>query len=387
MNNHSNKQYKKDLGIRIRPPESELPFPDIKKPQPIGFYSINANRDFEPNDQQLRYFKLPNVKKLPLDLNAGLDVAIKKPESASDETLDSLLKFIYDHNQRIFGHGSTAPPPEFVTWRGILRLIMCTPYEYRQDWCLHVTRFNNTFYLLKRETAQDKHRRSQETEQQKTFMAYGFKFEQYCLSETPFNEPDTSAPVNESEEFSLVFQTRLAGLSLLYGAEMDGIVSDQPVQLNYDRPSNLDSLKYVELKVRQGNLNSFQYKSFLRHKTRNWWCQSFLVGVQDLYVGMRNEKGFVQDIERMEMRSLPKLGGQTHWAPWVCANFLLQFLLRLRSIMANENCPHTVYEFYFNAESGRITYECLRGKTPHSFLPDWYINLINRLTKNSNLHY
>lgn len=78
---------------------------------------------------------------------------------------------------------------------------------------------------------------------------------------------------------------------------------------NYDRPTNLDNLKYVELKVRQGNLNPFQYKTFIRHKTRNWWCQSFLVGVQDLYVGMRNEKGFVQDIERMEMRSLPKMGG------------------------------------------------------------------------------
>ncbi|XP_023296820.2 decapping nuclease DXO homolog [Lucilia cuprina] len=381
MNNSSNKQYNNDLGIRIRPPNSELPFPDIKKPQPIGFYSINANRDFEPNDQQLRYFKLPNVNKLPLDLNAGLDIAIKKPESANDETLDSLLKFIYDHHHRIFGQANGAPPPpppEFVTWRGILRLIMCTPYEYRQDWCLHVTRFNNTFYLLKRETAQDKYRRSQETEQQKTFMAYGFKFEQYCLSESPFKEPDTTAPVNENEEFTLVFQTRLAGLSLLYGAEMDGIVSDQPVQLNYDKPNNLDTLKYVELKVRQRNLNAFQYKSFLQHKTRNWWCQSFLVGIQDLYVGMRNEKGFVHDIERMEMRSLPKLGGQTHWAPWVCANFLLQFLLRLRSIMSNENCPHTVYEFYFNAKTGHITFECFRGKTPYSFIPDWYINLINR---------
>lgn len=232
MNNHSNKQFKKDMGIRIRPPEGELPFPDIKKPQPIGFYSINANRDFEPNDHQLRYFKFPNPKQFPLDLNVGLDKAIKKPESAHDEPLDSLLKFIYDHHQKIFGHGvNTPPPPEFVTWRGILRLIMCTPYEQRQDWCLHVTRFNNTFYILKRETAQDKYRRSQETEQQQKFMAYGFKFEQYCLAESPFMEPDTSLPVNESEEFSLVFQTRLAGLNLLYGAEMDGIVSEQPIQL------------------------------------------------------------------------------------------------------------------------------------------------------------
>lgn len=61
--------------------------------------------------------------------------------------------------------------------------------------------------------------------------------------------------------------------------------------------------------MRQGKLNPHQFKSFIQHKTRNWWCQSFLVGIQDLYVGMRNEKGFVEDIEHIEMRSLPKLGG------------------------------------------------------------------------------
>lgn len=231
MNNHSNKPHVNDIGIRIRPPCGELPFPDIKKPQPIGFYSLNANRDFEPNDHQLRYFILPNKELLPLDLNRGLELAIKKPESVNDETLDSILKFIYDQHQKIFAPGGQVPSPEFVTWRGILRLIMCTPYEHRQDWCLHVTRFNNTFYLLKRETANDKYRRNNETREQKTFMAYGFKFEQYCLSESPFKEPDTSVPVNENEEFTMVFQTRLAGLNLLYGAEMDGIISEQPVEL------------------------------------------------------------------------------------------------------------------------------------------------------------
>lgn len=77
---------------------------------------------------------------------------------------------------------------------------------------------------------------------------------------------------------------------------------------NYDKPQSLDALKCVELKVRQGKLNPNQFKSYVQHKTRNWWCQSFLVGIQDLYVGMRNEKGFVEDIEHIETRSLPKLG-------------------------------------------------------------------------------
>ncbi|XP_013099876.2 decapping nuclease DXO homolog [Stomoxys calcitrans] len=370
----------KDIGLAwIRPPETEIAFPDIKKPQPIGFFSLDSDRDFGANDIQLRYYKPPNVDLFPLDLNIGLDRAIHKPESARNELLDNLLKFIFDHYQKIFSNGQF---PEFVSWRGLLRLLMCTPYEYRQDWCIHVTRFNNTIYLVERETEQKIYERSQETTYQKNCAAWGFKFEQYCLSESPFRGPDTSCPVNECEEFSMVFQTRLGGMNLLYGAEMDGVVSDQPLQLNYDKPI-IEHLKFVELKTRQAHSNERQRTSFLRHKSRNWWCQSFLVGIEDLYVGIRNEKGLVRSIEHVETRSLPKSGAQNHWSPWVCANFLLQFLSRLKTITANENCPYSVYEFYFNARTGQIKSQFIPGKTEHSFLPSWYIELVRRHNKSN----
>lgn len=43
-----------------------------------------------------------------------------------------------------------------------------------------------------------------------------------------YNEPpDTDEPVFESEEFCAVFQTKLNNKNLLYGAEMDGIISDK----------------------------------------------------------------------------------------------------------------------------------------------------------------
>lgn len=219
----------KDIGLGwIRPPENEIAFPDIKKPQPIGFFSIDSDRSFEANDSQLKYYRPPSGESFPLDLNIGLNRVIQKPESARNELLDHLLKFLYDHQQRIFVNG---PIPEFVSWRGLLRLIMCTPYENRQDWCIHVTRFNNTIYLVERETEQKRYERSQENTYQKNCCSWGFKFEQYCLSNTPFRPPDTSMPVNECEEFSMVFQTRLAGMNLIYGAEMDGVVSEQPIQL------------------------------------------------------------------------------------------------------------------------------------------------------------
>ena len=48
---------------------------------------------------------------------------------------------------------------------------------------------------------------------------------------SPSREPNTSAPVDENAEFNCVFRTKLEGLTLLYAAEMDGIISEEPVSL------------------------------------------------------------------------------------------------------------------------------------------------------------
>ncbi|XP_017485355.1 PREDICTED: decapping nuclease DXO homolog [Rhagoletis zephyria] len=376
---------KSNTGLRVRPNRGEtLPFPQFEKPRPIGYFSVVGGtlREYEPSAQQLRYYKPPAAKKFPLDLNEGLHLAIKKPESVYDEGLDHIFKFIFDHRDRLTKPLTASETSqrslnaEFVCWRGLLRLLMSTPYEFRSDWSIVVTRFNGTFYLRKRDTEQEKFQRAQETEQQRVFASWGFKFEQYCLSESPFLEPNDKGPVDECSEFSCVFKTKLAGFELLYGAEMDGIISEQPVLLEGDKATCLENLKFIEVKVRQGNLNRNQIQSYNRHKTRNWWCQSFLVGIQDIYVGLRNEYGLVDRIEHTEVRSLPKQG-MNHWTPNMCVTFLIEFFNRVRSLMTDVNCPYTVFEFYFNSNRGTITFENIKGKSEHSFLPDYFIELMH----------
>ncbi|CAD7014988.1 unnamed protein product [Ceratitis capitata] len=180
---------KANTGLRVRPNRGEiLPFPQFEKPRPIGYFSVVGGvlREYECTAQQLRYYVPPPAKKFPLDLNDGLSSAIKKPESAYDEGLDHIFKFIFDHSDQVTKPLAACEfrrlNAEFVCWRGLLRLLMCTPYEYRSDWSIVVTRFNGTFYLRKRDTEHDKRQRAQETVQQQTFASWGFKFEQYCLS-------------------------------------------------------------------------------------------------------------------------------------------------------------------------------------------------------------
>ena len=44
-------------------------------------------------------------------------------------------------------------------------------------------------------------------------------------SSTPSGVSDTQSPVNENEEFCCLFRTRINGISLVYGAEMDAYQS------------------------------------------------------------------------------------------------------------------------------------------------------------------
>lgn len=81
----------------------------------------------------------------------------------------------------------------------------------------------------------------------------------YCTSilDTPDSEPNPDVPVDETEEFSLVFTTRLKNHTIVYGAEMDGIRCDPaPVSLPPSRDLGLMSVveylstkEFIELKT------------------------------------------------------------------------------------------------------------------------------------------
>jgi hypothetical protein len=52
-------------------------------------------------------------------------------------------------------------------------------------------------------------RKQRETERDRQFCSYGFKFEQYMSVDSPGSLPDTRVPVDENEEFCCMFRTRI----------------------------------------------------------------------------------------------------------------------------------------------------------------------------------
>lgn len=367
-----------DTGLKGRlNPEENLPFPKIEKPQILGCFSINTNRDYEESAENFRYFRMP---KLPLDLNIGYGRAKSKQEIIQDERLDNLLKFIYQHRDQLLSKsefpGRGVGEFEFICFRGLLRLVMCTPYEFKEDWSIHATRFKGNIYMSQSETDQKRHERQNLTENQKKFLSYGFKFEQYCMTKDPAVEPNTNVPVDECEEFCCMYKTKIQGMELLFGAEVDGAMSSVAYE-NIESKEVLNSLKFVELKCSLRPSNERQTQNFYRFKCRNWWCQSFLVGIQELMVGYRNDKGFVDEITHMEVRSLPRQSSN-YWCPSQCADFLVKFLQMVKSIMKDVNCPNTVYEFYCDPKSKTIRYRIFQGRSEYTILPDWYVTMLQQ---------
>lgn len=123
------------------------------------------------------------------------------------------------------------------------------------------------------------------------------------FTDDPSVKPATDVPVNECEEFCCMFSATINGQKILYGAEMDGIDCNQLVNLN---SVDLNRCNFVELKVKLREQNQRQSQNYLRFKLRNWWCQCFLVNIQKVIVGTRNQNGIVKEITTMAVKDFPK---------------------------------------------------------------------------------
>lgn len=163
-------------------------FPYISQPKIVGSFSIDENRQYLKTTQNCKYlYHHKNIKELKLDLNNGIEEVIRKHESCQDEKLTHLLQFISNNLSKLRCQDSMKITTkileaDFVCFRGLLRLIMCTPYEHREPWIILATKYKGTIYLCAEETEKRIQERRNEGIEMKKILSYGFKFEQYLLS-------------------------------------------------------------------------------------------------------------------------------------------------------------------------------------------------------------
>ncbi|XP_055704490.1 decapping and exoribonuclease protein-like [Phlebotomus papatasi] len=357
-------------------------FPVVSKPKVLGAFSIDKNREYHDDLENLKYLNVPGESGgiVHWDLNSGYENYLPKKEK-DNCNIDHILEFIVKNEKKIKNSGSSKKIiPDFVSFRGLLRLIMCTPYEARprdEPWIVLATKYRGTIYLCQKETPEAEAARRNMPEDQEKFCYYGFKFEQYILTKEPNKSNDLSKPVIANEEFAVAFSSKFAGHNLLYVAEMDGIISDTAIEKKTDL--SRIPVEFVEVKTKKREEHPQQLRNFKRFKLRKWWCQSFLAGIDSVFVGVRNNKGIVEKIERMRVGEMAEIGA-SDWSGSICMNFCIIFLDTVKAAMEDIDDPNTVIKFSFNPQfCNRILHEKFPGKSDLSFLPEWYIKFLECL--------
>ncbi|KAG4073426.1 hypothetical protein HA402_000650 [Bradysia odoriphaga] len=357
----------------------------ISKPYILGYFSISHNRQFIPDQTNLKYLKLPaSGQPIHFDLNEGYDSYQHKPDNAHQDKLNHILRYILLNLKKLAA--PTVSPErtdkllniDVICFRGKLRMLMCTPYDTRDGWSLLATKWKGNIYLCGHSSEEEILKKQNESEELKKICTYGFKFEQFVMSDSPTSDPVSDTPVLEGEEFCCMFTTRLESTSILYGAEMDGIESSSVVDLSETDPNDL---KFTELKVRLKVSNHRQIENFNRFKTRNWWCQSYLAKVEKIVVGVRTQNGIVNTLESVDVASMPQKF-ERFWSDTVCMDFLDNFLCMVKYVMKDVDCPHTVYKFDHDPNASySIQCTVLQGPNDCTFIPDWYISEIQKFDK------
>ncbi|XP_015911912.1 decapping and exoribonuclease protein [Parasteatoda tepidariorum] len=337
-------------------PCSKLYISLIGKPIEIGHFSIDSNKRMHFDKRQMKYL-LSDLKIGELDLNADYSPGLLQ-QYVTIEKLHTLLKWIL--------HFKVKLNVDFVTVRGTLSRIMCTPYSsktYRNNWDICATKLNGIIYLTAVDTDKEI-ARIDEFPQLVRYMSWGYKFEQYLTTAQVDGEVDLTSR-NNHEEYCIVLKNKFNDFSLLYQAEIDAVIPHQ-----FSQTGSGDTSCYIELKTSQILKRTTDVFNFCSGKLNTWWAQSYLTGITEIICGRRNENGIVKYLDFYKISDIQDMAYGL-WSPEVCLNFCDKFL-KLVKRTATEDNPNIVYKFSYTGD-GIVHIEKLANpEDKYKVLPGWY---------------
>ncbi|GIY09904.1 decapping and exoribonuclease protein [Caerostris darwini] len=234
---------------------------------------------------------------------------------------------------------------DFISVRGTLALIMCTPYIdnfYRNSWEICASKYSG----LKRQS-------------------WGFKFEQYITTDTVDGVPDISSKTHQLEEYCVVLKSILNSHTLLYKAEIDAVIPHRDLS-----PEISTTSSYIEIKTARSLKTETEKYYFYRYKMAYWWAQSYLAGISEIICGNRTDAGIINSIDVLRVSNFPK---EAHgmWSPDVCLNFCDKFLNFLKRVMIEDD-PNVVYKFSYKGKDKIYCTKLVNPENRYRVIPKWY---------------
>mmetsp|Transcript_9209 Transcript_9209/g.27563 ORF Transcript_9209/g.27563 Transcript_9209/m.27563 type:complete len:337 (+) Transcript_9209:252-1262(+) len=254
-----------DVARHLAQPDASTPY---AKPVEIGRFSRVGSAQHLDDARALREYRAP---RLPQSLALGYDAFVpKRGDLAESEAA-------------LTAAASSHTFARFVTYRNNLNKIAATPYNLNDDWEVGVRPYNDGYLLRVRETARRAASEREQSEEQKLWSYYGYKFEALCTQ-------DRDA-IDANDEYVALFKCKLGDHRLCVAAEIDA----------------RDAEGYVELKTNKLLASKRLVSTFERFKLFRIWLQSYLVGTPKVVIGFRDDGGELRKLQEFEVLALPNM--------------------------------------------------------------------------------
>ena len=316
-----------------------LPKAEVRQPTEIAHFSFDPDGDLYFDRRSLKYY-YPSPT--PISIVSGMERWIKK--GLGPQRLHGL----YETIQNALKHRDSAPDPnltadaDFCTWRGIVRDIMCLPFNRDSNLDIMVTKRNGIIYMYT-----DKQDAQGENQRHAMHMYGGYKFETLFTLEKAWDESTREeiesrdkVVVNNKEQYCSVVKTKIGQSTIVMGGEVDCIWDYLP------DPPEKASMHYAELKTFRQIVTDKDREIFSKRLLKTW-AQSFLLGVPWVVFGMKSQDLQVQSIVRLATQQMPEYNSRESTQRWngqLCLNFLGNTLDQIRTKVAEDTVWCLQYE-------------------------------------------
>jgi RAT1-interacting protein len=273
----------------------------LRQPKELLSYSRTFDGDYVNDDSSLNYYFLPDSDvDTNIELEAGFS-KFKKADESTDGDFDGLLGAIQEYESK----NDTKVKAEIITWRGILTKFLTLPYNTKDPFFLNVVWFDGHIFIKEDKLKRNLHEQKPTLEHQK-LMYSGYKFESIATIPKPLSQISRGAlekrfkkVVNNIEQYCSVVRTGVGKTKVIIGGEVDCVWDYKPEDSN---PLG----HYVELKTSKV-INDPKDSVKFERKLYKTWAQTFLLGINKIIYGFRDENLVLRSVEQYQTEEIPVL--------------------------------------------------------------------------------
>ncbi|SCU86354.1 LAMI_0D01706g1_1 [Lachancea mirantina] len=278
----------------------------LRQPKEIGYYSKNKDEEFLVNDNsKLNFYYMPDSD---LDRQLDLSGGIKKFKDATVAairdpcTLEGLLSTLGTYEKKKAKKVSA----DIITFRGIMRKLISAAFDSPKfnTVDLIILSFDGQLFIKEVQQAKPPGATTNSLEYRSYYSGYKFETLATISKPLPFVSRETLEKrpkkiVSNGEQFVSVVRSGVGNCKLVLGAEVDCI-------FDFKEDSSTNLKHYAELKCTKG-VNSFADARNFEKKIFRTWLQCFLVGINRIIYGFRDDRFILKSAEEFTTSEIPVL--------------------------------------------------------------------------------